>query len=295
MSEIEEYMTKKIKMLNTDSAQKFLIENQDVRGVIVHLTHSYQEIVKQHNYPPIIQKLLGEVLVAAALLVETIKLDGRMTIQFQSEDVIQLLVAQINSDGHLRGLAQWDSNASDDALMHGFGSGELVVTIFQKGHDKPMQGIVSLENRTISEALTFYFLQSEQLPTTFSLAVSEKYAVGMLLQLMPIDKSVDHKNAWEFISKRVSEINPAEIFYDNNASFLAYYFPDEAVRLFDARELTFQCGCTIGKMENAIRVMGEAEANLIIKEKSEIVVTCEYCNHQYAFDREKVEGIFRKH
>src|SRR3989338_2479492 len=205
----------KVKMLNTDSAQKFLFEEHDVRGVIVHLTESYHQILKQHNYPPIIQHHLGEVLVAAALLVETIKLNGRMTIQFQSEGAIQLLVAQINSEGHLRGLAQWNSDASTEELAGGFGKGELVITIFQKGHERPMQGIVSLENRTISEALTFYFLQSEQLPTTFSLAVTDQYAVGMLLQLMPQERSDDHKASWEAISKRLREINPAEIVYDN--------------------------------------------------------------------------------
>lgn len=285
----------KVKMLNTDSVQKFLLEERDVRGVIVHLTKSYQQILMQHNYPLIVQQYLGEVLVAAALLVETIKLDGRMTIQFQSEGAIQLLVAQINSEGHLRGLAQWDSNVSTEELAVGFGKGELVITIFQKGYERPMQGIVSLENRTISEALSFYFLQSEQLPTTFSLAVTDQYAVGMLLQLMPEEKSVNHQKSWELILKRMKEINPTEIYYDNNASFLAYYFPDELIRLFDARELVFQCGCSIEKMENAIRVLGEAEANLIIKEKSEIVVTCEYCNHHYAFDRKAVEAIFRLH
>ncbi|MDP1573552.1 MAG: Hsp33 family molecular chaperone HslO [Coxiellaceae bacterium] len=284
-----------IKMLNSDSVQKFLIENHDIRGVIVHLTDSYQTILKQHDYPAPIQKLLGEVLVASALLVETIKLNGRMTIQFQSEGAIQLLVAHINSDGHLRGLAQWNSSVDEAALTSGFGKGELVITIFQKGFDRPMQGIVSLENRTISEALSFYFLQSEQLPTTFSLAVTEKYAVGMLLQLMPEENNTNRKESWETISKQVSEINAAEIFYDNNASFLAYYFPEDEVRLFDARELSFVCGCTTDKMANAIFTLGETEANAILKEKAEIVVTCEYCNHHFAFDRGKVEAIFLKH
>lgn len=283
----------KVKMLGTDSAQKFLFEESNVRGVIVHLTKSYHDIISQHHYPEIIQKFLGEVLVAAALLVETIKLNGRMTIQFQSEGAVQLLVAQINSEGHLRGLAQWDANVSDEALAGGFGKGELVITIFQKGHEKPMQGIVSLEGRTISEALTFYFLQSEQLPTAFSLSVTKQYAVGMLLQLMPQEKNNDDNNAWKLISERANKINPAEIFYDNNASFLAYHFPNETIRLFDARELSFQCGCNVEKMANAIFIMGQAEANLILKEKSEIVVTCEYCNHHYAFDREAVENIFR--
>ncbi|MCX7121522.1 MAG: Hsp33 family molecular chaperone HslO [Gammaproteobacteria bacterium] len=289
-------MTNKVKMLNTDSVQKFLLENRDVRGVIVRLTESYQAILKQHNYSAIVQQRLGEVLVASALLVETIKLNGRMTIQFQSEEgAIQLLVAQINSEGHLRGLAQWNPDATDAELSGGFGKGELVITIFQKGHERPMQGIVSLENRTISEALTFYFLQSEQLPTTFSLSVTDKYAVGMLLQLLPEQENFERKTSWELITDRIKEINAGEIFYDNNASFLTYYFPEDDIRLFDARELKFQCGCSVEKMENAIYILGEAEANAVLKEKPEILVTCEYCNHEFGFDREKVEAIFRQH
>lgn len=283
----------KIKMLNTDSAQKFLLENHNVRGVIVHLTKSYHAILKQHSYPPIIQKYLGEVLLAATLLMETIKLNGRMTIQFQSTGAIKMLVAQINNEGHLRGLAQWDASATELELEKGLSDGRLVITIFQKHHEKPMQSIVSLEDKTISEALAFYFLQSEQLPTFFSFGVTADYAVGMLIQLMPEQANPECDNNWQSLVSRVSQIDPREIFFDNNASFLAYYFSDESIRLFDARELTFHCGCSVEKMANAISVMGFHEANLILKEKAEIVVTCEYCNHEYAFDRAAVEKIFR--
>lgn len=286
-------MTQKIKMLNTDLAQKFLLEDHNARGVIVHLTQSYHDILKQHQYPSVIKHILGEALVCAALLIETIKLDGRITIQFQSKGAIRLLVAQINSDGHLRGLAQWDSDAPEAVLKQGFSSGELAVTLFRKGSNTPMQGIVSLENRTVCEALAYYFKQSEQLPTHFSVAVTDEYAVGMLLQQMPEQSHDYDKLAWQSLLTQIKKINPAELFYDNNASFLLHYFSEESIRLFDARELVFQCGCTIEKMENAIRLVGAEEANMILKEKSEIVVTCEYCNHAYAFDRAAVEAIFR--
>ena len=288
-------MKNKVKMLNTDAAQKFMLENQDVRGVIVHLTESYQVILKQHNYPPIVQKFLGEVLLASTLLAETIKLNGRMTIQFQSDGAIKLLVAQINDRGHLRGLAQWDVNATDAELESGLGEGQLVITIFDNNQLEPLQSIVSLEKRSITEALSFYFLQSEQLPTQFSFAVNEEYAVGMLLQLLPEKINTERQASWKLLIEHVKEINPAELFYDNNASFLMYYFPEDEIRLFDARELKFECGCSVEKMANAISVMGEIEANLILKEKAEILVTCEYCNREFGFDREKVEGIFRIH
>lgn len=45
-----------------DCAQKFLIETADARGVIVHLTHSFRTVLEKHDYPPIIQQYLGEIL-----------------------------------------------------------------------------------------------------------------------------------------------------------------------------------------------------------------------------------------
>ena len=52
-----EFMHKK------DMLQRFLIENASIRGEVVHLDQSFRAIMQQHNYPPIIQKLLGEALV----------------------------------------------------------------------------------------------------------------------------------------------------------------------------------------------------------------------------------------
>lgn len=288
-------MTAKLKMSHSDACQKFMLEEANVRGVIVHLTNSYRTILMQHDYPPIVQRYLGEVLLAATMLMQTIKLDGRMTIQFQSDGPVKILVAQINSAGHLRGLAQWDRSAPDAELENGLGDGMLVTTIFHAHHLQPMQSMVSLEKRSIADALAFYFQQSEQLPTLFSFAVKDDMASGMLLQILPEHTRPERHQEWEKLVERVNKIEVQELFYDNNASFLQYHFPEESIRLFDSQDLSFVCGCTVEKMANAISVMGEAEANLILKEKAEIVVTCEYCNHHYAFDREKTAEIFRKH
>lgn len=195
----------------------------------------------------------------------------------------------------MRGLAQWDKSADEKTLETGLGEGSLVITVFRNDQQQPMQSMVSLEKRTIRDALAHYFLQSEQLPTVFSFAIKEEMASGFLLQMMPENKELNHESSWNSLVEHVEKIDTRELFYDNNASFLQYYFPEESIRLFDSCGLQFQCGCTVEKMANAIYIMGEIEANLILKEKSEIVVTCEYCNHQYAFDREASDKIFQNH
>ena len=67
-----------------DERQRFFIEQSPVRGDVVRLADSYQQIIAQKDYPVALQKLLGEMLVAASLLIGTLKIDGRLSIQLQN-------------------------------------------------------------------------------------------------------------------------------------------------------------------------------------------------------------------
>ena len=56
--------------------------------------------------------------------------------------------------------------------------------------------------------------------------------------------------------------------------------------------MRFGCTCSQSRSENAIRILGEAEAYEELRDKQQIVVTCEFCNSQYKFDRIDVTRIF---
>lgn len=48
--------------LLTDTCLPFQIEGQDIKGRVVRLDRSVNEILKKHNYPDHISKLMGETL-----------------------------------------------------------------------------------------------------------------------------------------------------------------------------------------------------------------------------------------
>lgn len=278
---------------NADSIQKFLLENSNVRGVLVHMEQSFQTMLQQHHYPKPVREHLAHVLLASALLSARIKLKGRMTIQFRSEGAIQLLVAQINNEGHMRGLAQWDVEADSHELSTGLINGQLVITIFQEGYQQPLQSIVSIEGNTVAQALAYYFLQSEQLPTSFYFASDEQQAVGMLLQRMPEMPGKDAQEQWQSLMEQMYSFDTNTLLYSDNVPLLQMEFPSETIRIYEPKSIEFRCTCSVEKMAQAIYLMGEAEANLILKDKREIAVVCEYCNHQYGFDKEAVAQIFK--
>jgi molecular chaperone Hsp33 len=55
----------------------------------------------------------------------------------------------------------------------------------------------------------------------------------------------------------------------------------------------FKCTCSEKRCENAVRLLGKDEAESILLEKQRIVVTCEFCNANFQFDRVDVERLFK--
>lgn len=55
-------------MSNSDHIQRILFDNMDVRGVVARLDESYQAVLSRAEYPPVLQRVLGEMLAAVSLL-----------------------------------------------------------------------------------------------------------------------------------------------------------------------------------------------------------------------------------
>lgn len=278
-----------------DSAQRFLFITHNVRGEIVRLDESFQTIMRQHAYPKVVQKLLGETLLAAVLISDMIKYKGQLTIQFQSDGPIKLLVAKCDHHLYIRGLAQWEQDALSEELKTALGDGELVMTIERDDLVQPYQSIVPVKRRTVGKALEQYFLQSEQLATKFLLLVTQNQAVGILLQKMPT-KSLEEQNNhfWQQVTHSLEVIHAEEVIAYDNAVLLKRLHPNENIQMFTEKSVAFRCRCTIERMEDAVKTFGKEEAEKILAEKHNLVVTCEYCNNEYNFNRDEVKQIFSK-
>lgn len=285
---------------NQDSLQRFIVENAPVRGELIHLHASYQDIVNQHAYAPPIRLLLGEALCVAGLLTAMIKFTGRITVQFQGNGKLKLLLAQCNNLFHMRGLVKAEEIESYADLMESFSDGILMITI-DSGPGKRHQGIVSWSGTSLAESIEGYFRDSEQLITKIELAVNETSATGLLLQMIPdtnnIEIPVDETNhllQWEYLSKMTKNLSADEMFQTNNESLLKQLCPEEEIRVFPAVPVKFACTCSRKHGENAILMLGQNEAEAELKDKQCIVVTCDFCNKEHIFDHHEVATIFKK-
>lgn len=287
-------------MAKTDLLQRFIFENAPIRGEFIHLEESFQTIIQQHAYPEPIRRLLGEALSVAGLLSAIIKFTGRLTVQFRGKGKLKLLLAQCDNQFHLRGLVKWDGDLSYEDLMESFNEGVLVIML-DSGLKNRYQGIVSWRGHSLVESIEGYFRESEQLATKIWLSVNETQAAGFLLQIIPTAKketvTVEQDNMhlqWERVTKQTAlHLNKQTLFNSDYQTVLSELYPEEEIRVFSSVPVSFQCGCSRKRGEDAILVLGQEEAEAEIKDKQTIVVTCDFCNAEYIFDRIDVDQLFR--
>ncbi len=275
--------------IEKDVIHRFIFEDCGVRGELVRLDATWRAVRECHDYPPPVQRHLGEALAGVLLLAETIKLRGTLIMQAQGDGPLRTLVAQATGDRSVRGLARWEGQVSQESLEKAMGNGRLVMTI-QREQGEPYQGVVPLEGDSLAEVLGFYFRQSEQLPTGLWLSAGPGGAAGLLLQQLPSQGT--EAPDWERLCTLAATISDSELL-DLPAEQLLYrLFHEEALRLFEAEPVTFRCRCSRGRIEQTLIALGPAQLHEYAEEDGSIEVTCEFCNRRYDFDIVDIEALF---
>ena len=277
-------------MKNADQIHRFLFDENPIRGQHISLDASWRQIAEQSQAEGMALTLLGNALAAAALLVETLKIDGSISLQIRGSGAIHLLVVEATSDQSIRGIVRQSKALTDQqSLAEIFETDKLVITI-KNGNAKPHQGIVALSGNNLAEALQVYFAQSEQLPTQFWFACDEHTASGMLLQKLPATE--EDSDAWNRITLLANTTQADELLKLSANQLLQRLFHDENLRLFEPDVVRFACTCSLERTHDMLLSLGKTEIDAMLEEQDEIAITCEFCNYQYQFDKVDLALLF---
>lgn len=286
----------------------FQIEGQDIKGRVVRLGHSIDEILKKHNYPDHISRLLGQSIALTALLGTIMKYDGILTTQMKGEGPLRLMVSDYAKDenttqGILRGHAGFENNTpSSGALSDLFGKGAyLAITMDQGKFMERYQGIVELKGETITEAAEEYFRSSEQLPTKVMISCEKdengKWQAGAIIiqhyarnseseTKREIDITEDNWNTAKIL---LSSLKSSELLDEGLSlqDLLIRLYHESGVRIFDHTELADGCRCSSEKIRTVLSSL-DLEELKEVADDGVINVTCEFCTTIHKFDLAKL-------
>ena len=279
-----------------DTLHHFLFDNTPIRGNLVRLNDTYQQVLQHQTLPSVLKQALGELMAASTLLSATLKMDGALVLQIQSKGALKLLVVECSSNLNMRATAKWDVTQTNLIAESSFidlvRNGQFVITLDPK-EGEAYQGIVPIEGETIAQILQNYMLRSQQIDTSLWLHCDELSSSGMLLQKLPdiggtieLGKKeiVEDADAWNRMNYLANTVRNDELQKLPAETLLTRLFVEEDVRLFEPKTTQFYCSCNKSNVASMLRMLGEDELNGILAEFAKIEVNCDFCNKHYLFD-----------
>ncbi len=300
-----------------DTVLPFEVDALDLRGRLTRLGPALDDILEKHDYPEPVAKLLGEAIVLTTLLGSSLKFDGRLILQTQSDGPVSFMIVDFQAPDRLRAYARFDAKR----LKHGqdsgalLGKGHLAMTIDQGPEMSRYQGLVALDGGGLEAAAHEYFLRSEQIPTRVRLAVGEEWrggdgprhrwrAGGMLIQFLPkapdrarqsdlhpgdapegaVTHTVADDDAWVEGQSLISTVEDLELIDpDLSGERLLYrLFHERGVRVFAPLPLRAQCSCSREAVSAMLKSFAPKDRAEMVKD-DKVVVTCEFCSSVYQF------------
>jgi molecular chaperone Hsp33 len=293
----------------SDLVLPFLIGAGAIRGRVVRLSAALDEVLAGHAYPPVVAERLAETLALVTVLAGGLKFDGIFTLQIQADGPIPLVVADVTSDGDLRGYARYDTDrlaAAAPGVPCTLGKGFLAFTVDQGPDTDRYQGIVDLAGDTLAQCALRYFAQSEQLDTALDLAVRPPLdgdgwrAAAIVIQRMPLRPrspiltGEEAQELWNRAVVLMGSMTTAELF-DRQLPLhrlLHRLYHGERLALHPARPIRARCRCSAERVAGTLKSFPQAEIESMKDEDGRIVVVCEFCKSQHIFSGDQLNHLY---
>lgn len=285
-----------------NSVAVFQLDQRAVRGRVTRLGDTLDLILSSHDYPVAVARLLGEAVMVAILVGDSLKFEGKLIVQANGDGPVRFVVAEWVSGEGVRGFAQVDPGADipDDADVAAMlGQGAFAMTIDPGGEMERYQGVVALEGRTLAECAEGYFAQSEQTPTKLRIAVGEIVTPGkphhwrgggaILQQIAGDEARGSAEDDWDHARALFNTLTDIELADPEitSADLLFRLFHEEGVFLEASKPVARRCPCTPQRLLGVLASFDEADA----PDGDIATITCEYCNRGFEFTQDEIDAV----
>ncbi|MCE8526491.1 Hsp33 family molecular chaperone HslO [Ruegeria pomeroyi] len=314
-------MTLGTKIAWDDTVLPFQLDLPDMRGRVARLDGVLDGILKQHDYPTVVEALVAEMALLTALIGQTIGLRWKLSLQVQSKGAVRMIATdyyapQVEGEpARIRAYASFDRDRlTDGAPFDQVGEGYFAILIDQGKGTQPYQGITPLAGGSLSACAEAYFAQSEQLPTRFQLrfgkstepGVPEHWrAGGVMLQHMPKASpfaaggpgSGDILTAADLVDGAEGENwNRVNILLDTvedleligpalpPTDLLVRLFHEEQPRVYDAQSVRFGCTCSEERVRQSLSIYSAKDIGHMTTDEGTVTADCQFCGAHYVLD-----------
>ena len=275
--------------------------NNEVRFFAAYSSKIVEDARKIHDTTPVCTAALGRTLTAGAMMGAMLKNDSDLlTIRFNGDGPAKSVTVTADSKSNVKGIisnphVELPARESDNHMDVGraIGHGTLSV-IRDTGLKDPYVGQTQIVSGEIAEDLTYYFANSEQIPTVIGLGVlvekdwSVKHAGGFIIQLLPFASEETISAIEDALSKFKSVtdyLNDGEIPEEIMERLL------KDIVIEDKRPIQYKCNCDRKRVTKALISLGHKELQSMIADGEPVNLHCDFCGKDYEFSIDELKLI----
>ncbi|HLR66643.1 Hsp33 family molecular chaperone HslO [Virgibacillus alimentarius] len=273
-----------------------------VRAYATTTTNTVAKAQKRHDSWATASAALGRTITITAMMGAMYKGDDSLSVKVEGNGPLGVIVTDGNAKGEVRGYV---ANPHVDFELNNHGKLDVARAVGTEGNISVVKdlglkdyftGHVPIISGEISEDFTYYFANSEQIPTAVGAGVlvnpdhSILSAGGFIIQVMPgadeelITRLEDQIQTFPSISKLIREGNSPE-------QILEHLFGKEEVKVHEQMPITFRCKCSKERIERAIKGLGNEEIQAMIDEDHGAEATCHFCNKKYYLTEDELVNL----
>lgn len=278
-------------------------KKKQIRAFAAVTTNLVEEGRKIHDTSPVVSAAMGRLMTAAGMMGYMLKGEKDIiTLQIKGDGPLRGIVVTADNKGNVKG---YPYNPSVDLPLNSIGKldvkgaiGNGYLTVIKDlGLKEPYIGQTKLVSGEIAEDLTFYFYNSEQIPSAVALGVlvdrdwSIKKAGGFIIQLMPeTDEETISKleNNLKKISSITSLLEEGKLAEDILEMLLG------EIEILDKLPVNYNCNCTREKIRKALISIGLKDLKEMLEEDKGGEVKCFFCNSSYVFNEDDLKEIIQE-
>lgn len=175
----------------------------------------------------------------------------------------------------------------------------LLQVIKDMGLKEPYSGQTILVSSEIAEDLTYYFANSEQVPSSVGLGVlmdkdnTVACAGGFIIQMMPFAKE-ETISQIEKNLKNITSVTDHLKKGETPEQILEILLGNLGLEITSTMPTKFYCNCSKERVEKAVISVGKKEIQDMIDDGQDIEVKCHFCNTAYKYSVEELKDILKR-
>ena len=288
----------------TDYIVRATAADGQIRAFAAYTKDVVEEARRRHNTSPTATVALGQLLTAGTMMGAMMKNDTDiLTLQIRCDGPLGGLTVTADNQGNVKGYAvhpdvdvpvkNGQINVAD-ALDLG-----VLNVIKDMGLKEPYVGQTILETSEIAKDLTYYYMNSEQVPSSVGLGVlmnkdnTVKCAGGFIIQLMPFaeDATIDK------LEENLKNVTSVTELLDHGCTpegLLEALLGNPGIEVLDTLPTQFHCNCSKERVEKAVASVGREDLQAMIDDGEDIEVKCDFCNSTYKYTVDELKEILKE-